>query len=181
MNSRRKNDGGDAMIFGVIFLVACCVLGVLYLSYHTVTLYSLVGLVALVVLAKFLRVEYWDKFTVFEFFCFLPVILSVYWVVDIEYSQSVLDSAKSIERFDGVEYIIESVKLVWYTALNIKVIVFCHILALGVITTACIANFISTHNESPSRSVGLIFFSIVSTLLANLNFAPTWIYNHFHI
>ncbi|ANS84895.1 hypothetical protein VSVS12_01128 [Vibrio scophthalmi] len=181
MDSRRKNDGEDIVFFVIVFLVACCVLGVLYLNYHSIALYGLAGLVTLAVLVKLFRVEYWDNFTVLEFCCFLPVMLSVYWIVDIEYPQSVLDSAKSIERFDGMEYVIESVKLTWHTALNIKVIVLSHILALGVIVTTCIANVIATHRESSMRSAGLIFASVVSMLLANLNFAPTWLYHHFQI
>lgn len=169
------------MGFVVIFLVACCVLGALYLSYHTVALYSLVGLVVLALLAKFYRVEFWDNYTLVEFCCFLPVILSVYWILDIEYPQSVLDSAKAIERFDGAQYIVESVKLAWHTALNIKVIVFCHIVAFGVIVTACVINIMSTHRESPARSVGVVFSSMLPMLLANLNLAPTWLYHHFQI
>ncbi len=181
MNYRRKDNNDDAIGLVVIFLVACCVLGVLYLSYHAFTLFGLVALVALALIAKLYHVEYWDNYTVVDFFCFIPVILSVYWIVDIEYPQSVLDSAKGIERFEGIQYIVESVKLAWHTALNIKVIVFCHIVALGAITTACIANIMSTHSESPARSVGLVLSSIIPLLLANLNLVPTWLYNHFQI
>ncbi|MGR5061003.1 hypothetical protein ACPV3O_22360 [Vibrio rotiferianus] len=181
MNTRRKDDGDEIIAFTIVFLVACCVLGVLYISYHTVALSALVGIVAVTLLVKFYRVEFWNNYTLFEIGCFLPLVFSAYWIVDLEYPQSVVNSAKSIEQFEGMQYVIESVKLAWHTALNIKVIVLCHILALGAIVTACFANTIATNRESPALIFGVVLCSVLSMALANLNVIPTWLYHHFQV
>ncbi|RBW66666.1 hypothetical protein FCV43_19495 [Vibrio genomosp. F6] len=181
MNNKSKDDGDEVILFVMVFSVACCILGVLYLSYHDIAVYSLIALVAMTLLAKLYNIEFLDNYTLIELAGFLPVMFSVYWIFDVEYSQSVLDSAKSIERFDGIEYVVESVKLAWYMSLNIKIIVLCHILAFGTIATACLANVMSTHRENLVRSSGVAFVSTLSMALTNLSIIPTWLYNHFQI
>ncbi|PKF81573.1 hypothetical protein CW749_02755 [Vibrio sp. vnigr-6D03] len=181
MNTRKKDDGDEVVAFTIIFLVTCCVLGVLYVSYQTVAVSGLVGIVALALLVKFYRIEIWDNYTLFEIGCFLPIVFSAYWIVDVEFPQSVVNSAKSIEQFEGMQFIIESAKLAWHTALNIKVIVLCHILALGVIVTACFANIIATNRESPPLTFGVVLCSLLSMALTNLSIIPTWLYNHFQV
>lgn len=181
MNTRRKDDGDEIIAFVFVFFVTCCVLGVLYISYHAFAIVGLIGIVTLSLLFKLKRIEIWSHYTLLETGCFLPLLLAVYWIVDIEYPQSVVDSAKAIEQFDGVHYVIESVKLAWYTGLNIKVIVFCHILALGTIAVACFANVLATNRERPALSVGVVLCSILSMALANLSLIPTWLYNHFQV
>ncbi|MCG9564621.1 hypothetical protein L1D28_23925 [Vibrio chagasii] len=181
MNTRGKDDGDEVIAIGMVFFVTCCVLGVLYISYHTIALSGLVGIVVLALALKFYRVEFWNNYTLFEIGCFLPLTLSAYWIVDLEYPQSVVNSAKSIEIFEGMQYVIESVKLAWQTALNIKVIVLCHILALGVIVTACFVNVTATNRESPTLTFAVVLCSVLSMALANLSIIPTWLYHHFQV